>query len=65
MKPDLRQLTTIDGPFKDYSGYQQSRGIIGKTVEAIGYIERTPTQPTLTIILFTDGTYLKCETWCE
>jgi hypothetical protein len=57
----LRRATIMAGPFKDYGGYKQANGIVGKTVEAVGWT-RTVEGPR-TLIFFTDGTYLECETW--
>jgi hypothetical protein len=72
---DLRNIYMISGPYKDYTGYKQSEdGIIGKTVEGTahirvnmtaGWLTPDPRGQQVTLIFFTDGTYMKCLTWCE
>lgn len=47
---------------KNYSGYTRAHGVAGRTIEAIGHVHSTDG---LTVLLFTDGTFMVCQTWCE
>lgn len=63
MTIDGLSVYIVAGVALDFSHkYTRARGVVGKTVEAVA---RVHDHASMTLLLFTDKTYFKCDTWCE